>query len=454
MANGVPEKAANEIYDQILDFASYAFNKAHAVCYAQVAYETAYLKCHYPREYMAALMTSVLDSTTKISEYIAECRELGIAVLPPDVNQSDDQFTVTEEGIRFGLGAVKNIGIGFVANLMKERENGGPFTSLEDFCQRMSGIDLNKRTVENLIKCGAMDCFGAYRSQQLKVYELVMSAVADAKKHNVDGQLGLFDLAETEAVKPATVPLPNIPELTAREKMQLEKETTGLYLSGHPMDEYRASVKKAGAAPIGEIMESFGGEEAGTYQDGQQVAIAGIVTKVKSKTTKNGSLMAYVTLEDDTGAMEMLCFSRVLGQYGGCLQENSAVLVKGKISARDEKEPQLMVDSAVPLEDVALGVAPEAQPIRQFGPMREQPYDREPVRNVAGPEQTLYLKLDTMEGKQLARVKSILKMFPGYTKTVLYFADTKKRMGTACLCDVLLLRELQEYLGRDSVVLK
>ena len=152
--------------------------------------------------------------------------------------------------------------------------------------------------------------------------------------------------------------------------------------------------------------------------------------------------------------MEMLCFSRVLGQYGGCLQENSAVLVKGKISARDEKEPQLMVDSAVPLEDVALGVAPEAQPIRQFGPMREQPYDREPVRNVAGPEQTLYLKLDTMEGKQLARVKSILKMFPGYTKTVLYFADTKKRMGTACLCDVLLLRELQEYLGRDSVVLK
>ena len=454
VANGVPEKAANEIYDQILDFASYAFNKAHAVCYAQVAYETAYLKCHYPREYMAALMTSVLDSTTKISEYIAECRELGIAVLPPDVNQSDDQFTVTEEGIRFGLGAVKNIGMGFVANLMKERENGGPFTSLEDFCQRMSGIDLNKRTVENLIKCGAMDCFGAYRSQQLKVYELVMSAVADAKKHNVDGQLGLFDLAETEAVKPATVPLPNIPELTAREKMQLEKETTGLYLSGHPMDEYRASVKKAGAAPVGEIMESFGGEEAGTYQDGQQVAIAGIVTKVKSKTTKNGSLMAYVTLEDDTGAMEMLCFSRVLGQYGGCLQENSAVLVKGKISARDEKEPQLMVDSAVPLEDVALGVAPEAQPIRQFGPMREQPYDREPVRNVAGPEQTLYLKLDTMEGKQLARVKSILKMFPGYTKTVLYFADTKKRMGTVCLCDVLLLRELQEYLGRDSVVLK
>ncbi len=436
-ANGVPEAVANQIYDQIIDFASYAFNKAHAVCYAQVAYETAYLKCHYPREYMAALMTSVLDSTTKISEYISECKELGIAVLPPDVNQSDDQFTVTEEGIRFGLGAVKNIGVGFVKSLMQERERGGRFTSLEDFCQRLSSSDLNKRTVENLIKCGAMDCFGAYRSQQLRVYEMVMSAVADAKKHNVEGQMGLFDMFDDqEDIKPAAVPLPNIPELTAQEKMQMEKETTGLYLSGHPMDDYRAKVKKVGAVPIGEILESFSEEDPGNYQDGQTVAVAGIVTKVKSKTTKNGSLMAYVTLEDDTGIMELLCFSRVLGQYGGCLTENTAVLVKGRISVRDEKDPQLMTDSAVPLSDVE-----DNAPAQEARPIPKKP-------------QTLYLKVPGLESREFRKLKPILHMFPGNTKTVLVMADTRQKMGTTCYVDEYLLAELSELLGQENVVVK
>ncbi len=436
-ANGVPESVANQIYDQIIDFASYAFNKSHAVCYAQVAYETAYLKCHYPREYMAALMTSVLDSTTKISEYIAECKELGIAVLPPDVNESDDQFTVTEEGIRFGLGAVKNIGVGFVKSLMQERERGGKFTSLEDFCQRLSASDLNKRTVENLIKCGAMDCFGAFRSQQLRVYEMVMSAVADAKKHNVEGQIGLFDmLDDVEDIKPAAVPMPNIPELSAQEKMQMEKETTGLYLSGHPMDDYRSKVKKAGAVPIGEILEAFGEEESGAFSDGQTVAIAGIVTKVKSKTTKNGSLMAYVSLEDDTGVIELLCFSRVLGTYGGCLQENSAVLVKGKISVRDEKEPQIMADSAVPLDQVE-----ENAPAQEARALPRHP-------------QTLYLKLPGMDSREFKKLPPILHMFPGNTKTILVMADTRKKMGTTCLIDEYLIRELEELLGKENVVVK
>jgi DNA polymerase-3 subunit alpha len=436
LQNGIPAETANGIYDQLLDFASYAFNKAHAVCYAQIAYETAYLKCHYPKEYMAALMTSVLDSTTKISEYIGECKELGIPLLPPDVNESDDQFTVTEAGIRFGLGAVKNIGTGFVKSLMQERTNRGRFTSLEDFCQRLSGVDLNKRTVENLIKCGAMDCFGAYRSQQLMVYEAVMGAVADAKKHNVEGQLGLFDLLEdTPETKPASVPLPDVPELTAQEKMQLEKETTGLYLSGHPMDDYRDKVRLVGAVPIGELLESFGEEGSGEYQDGQTLAIAGIVTKVKSKATKNGSLMAYVTLEDDTGAMELLCFSRVLGQYGSNLTENAAVLVKGKLSVRDEKDPQLLADSAIPLQDVGLAPVPEAQPV----PKKPQ---------------TLYLKLPSTESREFRKLRPILHMFPGDSKLVLYFADTKRRMGGTCLIHELLLQELKELLGEDCVVLK
>ncbi len=433
--NGVTEQAANEIYDQILDFASYAFNKAHAVCYALVAYQTAYLKCHFPKEYMAALMTSVLDSTTKISEYIAECKELNIAVLPPDVNESDDQFAVSEKGIRFGLGAVKNIGTGFVKKLMEERENHGPYMSLEDFCQRLSDTDLNKRTVENLIKCGAMDCFGVYRSQLLKVYELVMNAVADSRKRNLEGQIGLFDLLDSEETKPQSVPLPNIPELSAREKMNMEKETTGLYMSGHPMDDYRDKVQQVGAVSIGAIMESFGEAETGEFQDGQTVAIAGVVTKVKSKTTKNNSLMAYVTLEDDTGTIELLCFSRVLGQYGGCLSENTAVLIKGKISVRDEKEPQIMVDSAASLEDVGVD-APETQGV--------------PKQKI----KTLYLRLDTMGGHQDRRVRAVLQMFPGRTQTVLFYADTRQRVGTFCLMDSMLLTELEELLGRENVVPK
>ena len=433
--NGVSEQAANEIYDQILDFASYAFNKAHAVCYALVAYQTAYLKCHYPKEYMAALMTSVLDSTSKISEYIAECKELSIQVLPPDVNESDDQFTVGEKGIRFGLGAVKNIGTGFVRKLMREREENGPYRSLEDFCQRLSDADLNKRAVENLIKCGAMDCFGAYRSQLLKVYELIMENVSSSKKQNLEGQLGLFDLMEPEETVRQSVPLPKIPELSAREKMNMEKETTGLYLSGHPMDDYRDKVRQVGAVSVGAILDAFGEAETGEFQDGQAVSVAGIVTKVKSKTTKNNSLMAYVTLEDDTGSIEMVCFSRVLGRYGGCLSENTAVFVKGKISVRDEKEPQLMVDSAIPLEDAGVD-APEAKPVI-----------RQEIK-------TLYLRLDSMGSRQDRVVRAILQMFPGKTQTVLFYADTRQRVGTLCLMDDLLLTELTQRLGQENVVPK
>ena len=214
-----------------------------------------------PSGSMIAPTTSAGDSASETN--VAECKELGIALLPPDVNESDDQFTVTDQGIRFGLGAVKSIGMGFVRQLMEERERGGPFTSLEDFCQRLYDTDLNKRTVENLIKCGAMDCFGAYRSQLLRIYEVVMGAVADSRKRNLEGQIGLFDLLDAVEEKPQQVSRPNIPELSAREKMDMEKETTGLYLSGHPMDDYRDKVKLAGAVPIGQILEAFGETETG-----------------------------------------------------------------------------------------------------------------------------------------------------------------------------------------------
>ena len=198
IANGVSEAAAQAIYKEILDFANYAFNKAHAVCYAKVTYETAYLKCHYPKEYMAALLTSVLDNTAKTVAYIADCKEMGIALLHPDINVSEDKFAVEPDGIRFGLGAVKNIGRGLIRQVMAEREENGPFTSLEDFAERMYASDLNKRAVENLIKCGAMDCFGLKRSQLLYIYETVLDSVADSKRRNVEGQMQLFDMLGEE----------------------------------------------------------------------------------------------------------------------------------------------------------------------------------------------------------------------------------------------------------------
>ncbi|MBQ3497301.1 MAG: DNA polymerase III subunit alpha, partial [Oscillospiraceae bacterium] len=235
VANGIDEATAQAIYSDIYDFANYAFNKAHAVSYAVVAYQTAWFKCHYTKEYMAALLSSVLDSSEKVSAYIAECKECGIVLLPPDVNESDDGFTVTDGGIRFGLVAIKNIGRGFIQSLMREREAGGRFASFEDFCRRMQGSDINKRAVENLIRSGAFDSMNVRRSQLIAVYERVLDGIAASSRENVAGQIDLFSLGAASA-RSDSVQLPDIPEFSAQDLRRMEKETTGLYLSGHPMD--------------------------------------------------------------------------------------------------------------------------------------------------------------------------------------------------------------------------
>ena len=300
VSNGIPEDIAQAIYDEIYDFANYAFNKAHAVCYAVVAYQTAWFKLHYPKEYMAALLTSVLDVTGKVAEYIGECREMGIALLPPDVNKSFDSFTVEEEGIRFGLVAIKNIGRGFIQGVVKEREASGPFTGFQDFCQRMYGTDINKRAVENLIRAGAFDRFGAYRSQLAAVSDKVLDSIGGSRRQNVEGQIDFFGMSAPAAQRPVSaLHLPDIPEYALDERMRQEREVTGLYLSGHPMNAYRDEAKRAGAAQIGAINEDFA-QEGGPalFQDGQAVTAAGIVTAYRTRATRNGSLMAYATVEE------------------------------------------------------------------------------------------------------------------------------------------------------------
>ena len=427
IAKGVSEAAAQSIYDEIVDFANYAFNKSHAVCYAVVSYQTAYLKCHYPRQYMAALMTSVLDSAVKISAYIAECKELGIALLPPDINHSEDHFSVEEGGIRFGLGAVKNIGRGLIRSMVAKRREGGPFRSMQDFLERMDEGELNKRAVENLIRCGAMDGFGCHRSELIGVYEAMMDSIAASRKQNLEGQMGLFAMLEDEG--PSKMDIPHKEEYSRAELMAMEKETTGIYLSGHPMDDYRKLLKNTHVLPIGDLMD-----EEKRFQDDQIVSVAGIIQTVKTKTTRNNSVMAYVTMEDDTASIEMLAFASVLGQYGGYIRENSAVVVTGRLSLRDDKDPQILINRVRPISDYAAGRPQEA-------PRPQMP-------------QTLYLRLPGEQGKLYPKIKAILNMFPGTQKTVLFFEDTRARRGTTCDFRENMLRELKNVLGDGNVVLK
>ncbi len=431
IGHGVSEAAAQSIYDEIVDFANYAFNKAHAVCYAVVAYQTAYLKCHYPKQYMAALMTSVLDSAAKISAYIAECKEMGIRVLAPDVNHSDDTFTVEGVCIRFGLGAVKNVGRGLIRSMMSKRAEGGPFKSLEDFLQRMGEGELNKRAVEQFIKCGAMDCFGNHRSELLAVFDSMMDSVADTRKKNLEGQMGLFGMLEED--RGSAIPIPKLPEKSKAELMSMEKEATGLYLSGHPMDDYRKYLKNTHVLPIAVLM----GEEC-PVQDEGIASVAGIVQSVKMKTTRNNSMMAYVTVEDDTASMEMLAFSNVLTQYGSYLKENSAVVVTGRLSLRDDKEPQIVINRARPISDYSEVTLPE-------------PVKPEVAQNITG---KLYLKLPSEGALEYQKVRAIVNMFPGDQQVVLYFADTGVRRGGRCSFTSSMLGELKNLLGNENVVLK
>ena len=437
IANGIPEETAQGIYDEIYDFANYAFNKAHAVSYAVVAYQTAYFKCHYTREYMAALLTSVLDNSDKVAEYIAECRECSIALLPPDVNRSYDRFTVEEDGIRFGLVAIKNIGRGFIQSLVRERQLNGQFTSFQDFCERMFDCsDMNKRAVENLIRSGAFDCLGARRSQLMAVYEKVLDSIAASRRQNVEGQLDFFGMATTSAgTSHSRIELPDIPEYTATERMFMEKETTGLYLSGHPMSDYRDAARRAGAAPIHAVLEDFAAEDGPRrFADGQNITIAGVVTSSKTRTTKNNTLMAYVMVEDELASMELLCFNRVIEQCGSYMQVNTPVLVKGRLSVRDEKPPQIMCDSIYPL-------------------YQDLPAEK-PKMAKAGGEATIYLRVPSVDSDAFRHIKLVMTMFEGETPVKIRVADTGKLLGAKCLNHPAFIEECQEWLGKENVVVK
>ncbi len=425
--NGVGESTAISLFDEIMDFANYAFNKSHAVAYAIIAYRTAYMKCHYPREYIAALLSSVLESTSKVQEYIAECKDQGIRVLPPDVNESHAGFTVSGDAIRFGLMAVKNLGRNLISDLVREREAGGGFASFEDFCARMVKHDMNKRAFDSLIRCGALDTFGHKRSQLLMVFEGYVDSLLAERRGAIEGQSSLFGDAEAPSIR-----LPDIDELPIRQRLDMERDITGLYISGHPMDVYRREIRAARATPIRLINEES--ENGGaSFPDGKTVTLCGLLSGVKTKTTRNNSLMAYATIEDDAAAIELMIFSGVLGRSGGYVKNDAAVMVRGKISVREDKPTQILVD--------------ELRPLHQLS---EEPG----AVDAPAPPRKLYVRLPSESSPKAKRALPSITMFPGDTPVVIVVEDTRKKLSASCDPDHRLISHLTELLGVENVVLK
>ena len=485
VANGIPRSAAGQIYDSVTPFAGYGFNKAHAVAYAVIAYQTAYLKKHYPREYMAALLSSVLGTPEKVAEYAAECREMGIRLLPPDINESGAMFSVSGKDLRYGLVAVKNIGYSFINEVVAERDNNGLFAGFEEFCLRMHGSDapfyqsraedsldgagfsprpdpprgqaekaLNRRALESLIKCGCFDRFGLNRRQLMMMCPAVIDSITETRRRNIAGQMDLFGMSGgADEPFSSGVEVPDIRDYPKSDLMRMEHEVTGMYLSGHPMDEYRDIARRAGAVNIGEVLADFAREDGNIkFRDDQKVTAAGVIISVKTKPTRNNSLMAYVGLDDGYGSIELLAFQRVIDDSGSYMQVSEPVLIAGRLSARDEKDPQIVLDSLFPITGAAsvgsAGLRPETGGYKAGV--------NTPVSAAADKSggKTLFVRMQSADSPGYERLKLILTMFPGREKMVIHFEDTKKNIGTNCIIHDALIGELREMLGGENVVVK
>ena len=431
---GIDEKTAIAIFDEINDFANYAFNKSHAAAYAYVCYQTAYLKTFYPVEYMAALISSVGEAG-KINHYIANCMDMGIDRLPPDVNKSDDSFTVEGNGIRFGLSAIKNVGRGVIQNIMREREKSGYFKSFSDFIDRTAGkTDMNKRMLEQLINVGAFDSMGVKRSQLLAVYERALDGSAASRGRNIEGQFSLFDEFEDASEE---MELPDIPEMDKKRMLRLEKQATGMYFSGHPMEEYAPRIKGLTKLNISDILSNVTQEEDGTYRvtgelsDGDRVTICASIASRRNRTTRADALMAVLNIEDTSGSIECLVFPKVLAEYSPILTEDAIVAIQGRLSFREDEEPKLMAEI---IEDIETAILKNKEP------------------------QRLYIKLDTRNEENLKQVIESLAPYQGDMEVRLFFGDTRKMAAVPNRYrfnpTAAAISDLKDIFGADNVIIK
>ena len=420
---GISEEIANKIYEQMMDFAKYAFNKSHAAAYAVVAYQTAYLKCHFPVEFMAALMTSVIDNPPKVADYILSCRRMGIAILPPDINKGDSTFSVDGGGIRYGLSAIKSIGKPVIEAIVAERNQRGDFTSLRDFIERMTGKDVNKKAIENFIKAGAFDELPGNRRQKMMVYAQILDAIVQEKKNMMAGQMSLFDFVSEEEKTAYEIHMPDVEEYPKEAKLAFEKEVLGIYISGHPLEEYETCWRKNISAVTTDFMPD---EESGQpkVRDGQQVIVGGMITEKTIKYTKTNKVMAFLTLEDLLGTVEIVVFPRDYEKNVRLMEIDEKVFIKGRVSVEEERASKVICESMYSFED-----AP-----------RELWLQFETKESFLSREQELYEDLKEADGKD---------------GVVIYIKSPKaiKRLGASKSIRIsqdLLVRLYEKY-GKDNV---
>ncbi|MFA6948311.1 MAG: DNA polymerase III subunit alpha [Eubacteriales bacterium] len=474
--NGLEEKDAAELFADMIDFSNYGFKKSHAAAYALISYRTAYLKCHYPAMYMSALLTSVLGSAGKVAQYTAECARVKINILPPDINESRLNFTVSGGGIRFGLVFIKNVGAGFIKKAIEQREKGGKYRSFIDFIERTEPAELNKRQIEALISAGVFDSLGVYRSRLLLAYEKIIDIYSERGRSNIDGQLDMFADSDGHSGVEASFQYPDVPELTLREKLNMEKEAAGQYFSGHILDDYSRDISARSPARTADIKASFDEESTAEYKEGDSVKICGSVSKRVNKTTKSGDAMAFVTIEDRTGEIECVIFPKVLEKFRALLTYDRAVCVAGEISVREDEPPKLLCKSIEPLvtdssyteaapvqsevsgqRDITPDASVEVMQNRNYAPGCNQNIPSQYIRGADAAGKRLFLKVDGLDTPMFKRVYALLVIFEGITPVVIYNSATGKYLkanGVNVNADAFLMRELMLLLGRDAVVLR
>ena len=419
MSRGIDEKVAISIFDEMMDFAKYAFNKSHAAAYAFVSYQTAWLKCHYPTEFYAATLTSILGQSAKVTKYIAAAKKQGIHLLPPDINKSFSNFVPDGNDIRFGLGAIKNVGTAFIDEMTAEREKNGDFISFTDFCNRMADKKLNKRIVESMIKSGVFDSLGLTRATLLDVYEGTIDSAVREQKNAVSGQLDFFSMFD-EQQESSGDNFREIPELDKRMLLAFEKEYLGVYVSGHPLEGLEDTVGRMSSTTALDITEN----ENGQFVSDTKVKLVGMVSKRKEQLTKRGEKMLYITLEDLTGEIEVIVFPSQVRKFDQYLLEDSICLIAGNLDVQDERPTKIRLEEAYPI-------------------------------NTSAPEfKSLYLKMKSTDTEKLSQVKRILFNSNGRIPVIIYYEDTKKSIQapeSMWVNDKKDIPGLKEVLGEDSV---
>ncbi len=457
LRRGVSKSIAEEIFSEMESFASYAFNKSHAAAYANVSYKTAWLKCRYPKEYMAALLTSVLDNFGKLASYTEECARLNIKVLPPHVNYSMKSFTVDGENIRFGLVAVKNIGKSFIDDIICERENGD-FTSFYDFCKRMYGKNMNSRALESLVKCGAFDGMGYNRREMVNSLKIVLESCERDYKRNITGQMSFFDNME-EQYNTVNQLVASADDFSVPEKLAMEKEITGMYLSGHPVDRYKDIISRLKPDKIINICNA---DENRRYSDGDRAVVVGVLSNVKIRTTKNNQTMATAVIEDRSGSIEVMIFPQVFDKSGRLLSDGSVVRITGSVSMREDEKVKLLCNDVTGIkqlyQEIAKGNSDDGKSLRNpetNTSVRSNAYNISDSKNKT---HLLYIRIDNLQSEKFKKVKNLLEIFDGNTQVVFRLTDTGKKVSAPRSLWVMLneplVRELKYILGDENVFVR